>query len=112
LKYSPYQNLRAGVKYPPVLFVTSTADDRVHPGHARKMAARLRELAQADRAAHGEPLCADRAAHGEPLCESWLFENIEGGHSAAANIEQRAHRLALTLEFWFRKLVDAPAARS
>src|SRR5262249_39059716 len=36
-RYSPYQNVRAGVRYPPVLFTTSTRDDRVHPGHARKM---------------------------------------------------------------------------
>ena len=40
-KYSPYQNVKAGVKYPRVLFTTSTRDDRVHPGHARKMAAVL-----------------------------------------------------------------------
>ena len=36
-KYSPYQNLKAETEYPPVLFTTSTRDDRVHPGHARKM---------------------------------------------------------------------------
>ncbi|HZF79197.1 MAG TPA: prolyl oligopeptidase family serine peptidase, partial [Rubrivivax sp.] len=42
--YSPYQNVKAGAKLPRVLFTTSTRDDRVHPGHARKMAARMREL--------------------------------------------------------------------
>ena len=42
-KYSPYQNVRKGAHYPPTLFVTSTRDDRVHPGHARKMFARMRE---------------------------------------------------------------------
>lgn len=43
-KYSPYHNLKSGVKYPEVFFVTSTKDDRVHPGHARKMVARMEEL--------------------------------------------------------------------
>ena len=38
--FSPYHNVDDGVRYPPVLFFTSTRDDRVHPGHARKMAAR------------------------------------------------------------------------
>jgi prolyl oligopeptidase len=40
-KYSPYQNVKSGMKLPPVLFTTSTRDDRVHPGHARKMAAQM-----------------------------------------------------------------------
>ncbi|UPT76121.1 MAG: prolyl oligopeptidase family serine peptidase [Elusimicrobiota bacterium] len=44
LGYSPYQNLRKGAAYPRAFFVTSTKDDRVHPGHARKMVARMREL--------------------------------------------------------------------
>ncbi|AQA25565.1 prolyl oligopeptidase family protein [Rhodococcus sp. MTM3W5.2] len=42
-RYSPYQNTDAEASYPPVLIATSTRDDRVHPGHARKMAARLEE---------------------------------------------------------------------
>ena len=42
-KYSPYQNIRKGVKYPPIFLYLSTKDDRVHPGHARKFAARLQE---------------------------------------------------------------------
>ena len=46
-RYSPYQNVKAGQKMPAVLFVTSTRDDRVHPGHARKMAARMLELGYA-----------------------------------------------------------------
>ncbi|MCX4388780.1 prolyl oligopeptidase family serine peptidase [Micromonospora peucetia] len=81
-RYSPYHNVRAGQAYPPVLLVTSTRDDRVHPGHARKMAARLRE--------HGH--------------EVSYYENVEGGHGAAANNEQRAFVWALTLEFLWRKL--------
>ncbi len=46
-KYSPYQNVKAGVRYPPTFFYLSTKDDRVHPGHARKMAAKLAPAATA-----------------------------------------------------------------
>ncbi|MFF0252022.1 prolyl oligopeptidase family protein [Micromonospora zamorensis] len=81
-EYSPYQNVRGGRPYPPVLLVTSTRDDRVHPGHARKMAARLRE-------------------HGHEVA---YYENVEGGHGAAANNEQRAFVWALALKFLWRKL--------
>ncbi len=76
-KYSPYQNLKAGVTYPRTLFVTSTRDDRVHPGHARKMAARMREFGQ----------------------DVWYFENMEGGHAGAADNTQRARMWALTWTF-------------
>jgi prolyl oligopeptidase len=85
-QYSPYHNIRSGRPYPPVLFITSTRDDRVHPGHARKMAARLRE-------------------HGHDVS---YYENVEGGHNAAANSEQRAFVWALTLEFLWRKLAGQP----
>lgn len=85
-EYSPYHNIRSGAAYPPVLLVTSTRDDRVHPGHARKMAARLRE-------------------HGHDVS---YYENVEGGHGAAANNEQRAFLSALTLEFLWRKLTGPP----
>ncbi len=44
LKYSPYQNVKPGVKYPPVLFTTATSDDRVTPVHARKMAAKMEAM--------------------------------------------------------------------
>ncbi|MBM7084414.1 S9 family peptidase [Micromonospora sp. MMS20-R2-29] len=81
-EYSPYHNVRAGVTYPPVLFVTSTRDDRVHPGHARKMAALLAE-------------------HGHDVS---YYENVEGGHGAASNNEQRAFLSALTLRFLWRRL--------
>ncbi|MEV0327093.1 prolyl oligopeptidase family serine peptidase [Micromonospora echinospora] len=84
-EYSPYHNVRAGRSYPPLLLVTSTRDDRVHPGHARKMAARLRE-------------------HGYDVS---YYENVEGGHGAAANNEQRAFVWALTLEFLWRRLTGA-----
>ena len=80
--YSPYQNLRAGRRLPPVLFTTSTRDDRVHPGHARKMAARMTELGYA------------------PL----YYENIEGGHAGAADNAQKADMLALEFAFLWQQL--------
>ena len=76
-KYSPYQNVRAGMKLPRVLFTTSTRDDRVHPGHARKMAARMLE-------------------QGHDLL---YWENIEGGHGGAADNAQRATMMALENAF-------------
>jgi prolyl oligopeptidase len=81
-KYSPYQNVKAGQKLPPVLFVTSTRDDRVHPGHARKMAARM--LEQGHRVLY--------------------WENIEGGHGAAADNAQRAQMQALEYAFLWQQL--------
>jgi prolyl oligopeptidase len=83
-RISPYHNLRAGVKYPPPFFVTSTKDDRVHPGHARKMAARMAEL-------------------GAPF---YYYENIDGGHAAAANQRERAKRVALEFTYLTRRLKD------
>ncbi|WP_156758262.1 prolyl oligopeptidase family serine peptidase [Actinokineospora pegani] len=81
-EFSPYHNLHSGTKYPPVFFVTSTRDDRVHPGHARKMAARMRELG----------------------FEPDYYENIEGGHGAASDNAQRAFMSAVVYEFLLRKL--------
>ena len=81
-EYSPYQNVRAGRPYPPIFITTSTRDDRVHPGHARKMVARLGELGYDVR----------------------YYENIEGGHGGAADNEQLAHKSALTYEFLWRTL--------
>ena len=80
--YSPYQNVRADATYPPVLFTTSTRDDRVHPGHARKMHARMLEQGH----------------------DVTYFENIEGGHGGAANNKQRAHMDALAYTFLRQKL--------
>jgi prolyl oligopeptidase len=80
-RYSPYQNVQAGMLLPPVLFTTSTRDDRVHPGHARKMAARMIEQGHA------------------PL----YYENTEGGHAGAADNAQKADMLALEFAFlWLR----------
>jgi prolyl oligopeptidase len=72
-KYSPYQNLRCGVKYPVPFIYTSTRDDRVHPGHARKLAAKLEE-------------CGDKFFYDEA---------IEGGHAAGIVPEEDAQRVAL-----------------
>lgn len=81
-KYSPYQNVKPGVKYPKILFATSTRDDRVHPGHARKMAARM-------------------LAQGHDLL---YYENIEGGHGGAADNAQRAHLQALEFSYLWMQL--------
>lgn len=81
-RYSPYQNVSATRRYPPVLFTTSTRDDRVHPGHARKMVAALQA-----------------AGH-----QVWLYENIEGGHAGAADNEQAAFKAALSYSFLWRTL--------
>jgi len=81
-RYSPYQNVRADQKLPRVLFTTSTRDDRVHPGHARKMAARMLEQGHA------------------PL----YYENIEGGHAGAADNAQKADMMALEFAFLWLQL--------
>ncbi|HMB67786.1 MAG TPA: prolyl oligopeptidase family serine peptidase, partial [bacterium] len=87
--YSPYQNVKPGVEYRNVFFVTSTKDDRVHPGHARKMAARMEELGQAVR----------------------YYENIEGGHAAGANRNQTAYRVALEFTHLSQALGMEPGMR-
>ena len=81
-KYSPYQNVSKDKKYPPVLFTTSTRDDRVHPGHARKMVARMKEQGH----------------------DVLLYENVEGGHGGAANNKQQAYMGALSYTFLWQKL--------
>jgi prolyl oligopeptidase len=81
-KYSPYQNVLKDKQYPRVLFMTSTRDDRVHPGHARKMFARMQEQGH----------------------DSLYYENIEGGHGAAANNQQAAYMSALAFTFLSKEL--------
>ena len=71
--FSPYENAQPGQAYPPVLFTTSTRDDRVGPAHARKMHAKLAALG----------------------CDTSFYENIEGGHSAAADNKASAFMDAL-----------------
>ena len=82
--YSPYQRLTPGRTYPTPFILTSTADDRVHPSHGRKAAARLHAI-------------------GAPY---YYYENIEGGHAAAANLQETARRLALEYTYASRRLVD------
>ncbi|MCH6235669.1 prolyl oligopeptidase family serine peptidase [Cognataquiflexum rubidum] len=81
-KYSPYHNLKEGVAYPEVYFFTSTKDDRVHPGHARKMAAKMMDM-------------------GYPVL---YYENMEGGHAGSSTNEQRAKSTALMFSYLLMKL--------
>lgn len=80
--FSPYHLLKPETKYPPVLFTTSTKDDRVHPGHARKMMAKMQAMGADVR----------------------YYENIEGGHGGAADNAQDAHMRALAYAFLWEKL--------
>ena len=81
---SPYHNVEAGVDYPKLLIATSTRDDRVHPGHARKMAAKLQAMGH----------------------EVLYHENVEGGHAGAADNAQRANLWALAFRFLWGALGD------
>lgn len=80
--YSPYHLFDEGTDYPPALLLTSTRDDRVHPGHARKMTALLTE-------------------HGKDVT---YYENVEGGHGGAATNAQAAHMAALAYRFLWQRL--------
>jgi len=77
-KYSPYQNIRKGVRYPATFFYLSTKDDRVHPGHARKAAAKLKAFGNRN---------------------VYYHEFTEGGHSVGADREEDAKRAALLWAF-------------
>jgi prolyl oligopeptidase len=81
-RYSPYHNVRADASYPKVLFTTTTRDDRVHPGHARKMAALMESLGH----------------------DVYYFENTEGGHGAGVTNAQRAKMFALTWTYLWERL--------
>lgn len=81
-KYSPYHNIMPEKSYPRVFFYTSTKDDRVHPGHARKMAARMQ-------------------AQGHPV---YYYENIDGGHAGVANLKEAAYRYALIRAYLEREI--------
>lgn len=83
-EYSPYQKLAADAPYPEVFIHTSTKDDRVHPGHARKAAARLEELGH----------------------QVLFYENTDGGHAAGANLRESARRQALEFTYLTRRLMD------
>ena len=81
-EYSPYHNVSAGVEYPRTFFTTSTRDDRVHPGHARKMVAKMLDQGH----------------------DVLYYENIEGGHGGAANLKQRAYLSALIFAYLHGRL--------
>jgi prolyl oligopeptidase len=81
-KYSPYHRVTKDTRYPRVLFTTSTRDDRVHPAHARKMVARMKEQGH----------------------DVLYYENIEGGHGGAANNKQAAYMSALSYTFLIQEL--------
>lgn len=81
-KYSPYHNLKKDVKYPEFFIMTSTRDDRVHPGHARKMAAQMDEM----------------------KIPFYYYENTEGGHGRAADLKQQAYFSSLQYTFFHEHL--------
>jgi prolyl oligopeptidase len=84
-KYSPYHNLDPAKEYPKAFIATSTMDDRVHPGHARKMVARMEEFKK-------------------PVL---YYENTEGGHASGANIEQQVQRWAREYTYLSQRLMDS-----
>ena len=75
--FSPYQNVEKNRKYPPILFTTSTRDDRVGPAQARKMAAKMLDQGH----------------------DVNFYENIEGGHGAAADNQEAAFMAALRYSY-------------
>ena len=81
-KYSPYQNLKAGMNYPEVFFTTSTRDDRVHPGHARKMEAKMNDMGY----------------------KTFYYENMEGGHAGSSTNDQSAKLNGLLFSYLLKKL--------
>lgn len=86
-RYSPYHNILPNRVYPRPFILTSTKDDRVHPAHARKFAARLEEQGHA----------------------FYYYENVDGGHAGTANRNEQAYRTALILTYLERELGRKPA---
>jgi prolyl oligopeptidase len=83
-KYSAYQNLKPGAKYPLAYITTNTRDDRVHPGHARKFAAKLQQM-------------------GVPYL---YYEQTFGGHANDADPELNARRWARHYVYLAQRLMD------
>jgi prolyl oligopeptidase len=75
--YSAYHTATPGQNYPPILIATTRRDDRVHPGHARKMAARLLALGHT----------------------AYFYEPTGGGHAGASDNAQLAFNQALAYAF-------------
>ncbi len=82
--YSPYHNVKKKVKYPKIFFYTSSRDDRVHPGHARKMAAKMTAMGH----------------------DVLFYESIEGGHGGSVHNKQAAYTTALRIAYLYRQLMD------
>jgi prolyl oligopeptidase len=80
--YSPYHNLDKSKKYPKAFFTTSTRDDRVHPGHARKMVAKMESMG----------------------IDVLYYENMEGGHAGAADNKQAAELSSLVYAYLLQQL--------
>ncbi|MFN7770789.1 MAG: prolyl oligopeptidase family serine peptidase [Planctomycetaceae bacterium] len=80
--FSPYHNVDPKTEYPRTLFTTSTRDDRVHPGHARKMVALMKDQGH----------------------DVLYYENIEGGHGGAADNKQSAYMWSLAYTFLWNQL--------
>ncbi len=89
-RYSPYHNLKEGMNYPEVFFTTSTRDDRVHPGHARKMVAKMHDMGY----------------------RVYYFENTEGGHAGASTNEQRARMNAQLYSYLQMKLMNTGTSQN
>ena len=82
-KYSPYQNVLRGRPYPKMLITTSTRDDRVHPGHARKMSARMQQFGY----------------------DTTYFEYTEGGHGSGVTPAQTAYTWAFIYTYFAKTLM-------
>ncbi len=82
LQYSPYENIRADVKYPPAFFITETSDDRVTPVFARMMAAKMQAMQH----------------------DALFYESPEGGHGPGATHEEQAEMWALSYVYLRQKL--------
>ncbi len=80
--YSPFQNVKKGVTYPEIFFYTSTHDDRVHPGHARKMYKKMKDFGQ----------------------KVYYYENSEGGHAGSSSLKQKALSKAMKYSFFWKVL--------
>jgi prolyl oligopeptidase len=80
LKYSPYQNVRPGVKYPAIMFFTGDSDTRVAPLHARKMAALMQATVMAEPEADRRPIL--------------LHYDVKNGHSSGISVDQLVSDMA------------------
>ena len=87
-KYSPYHNIKENVDYPEIFFITSTKDDRVHPGHARKMAKKLSDMGYS----------------------YYFHEKTEGGHGIGSTNKQIADNAARAFTFFNLKLFENETA--